>query len=77
MEFRSRGDTPNAIIHLEELRRRDPNYLALYYPLGGLYADSGRRDDALGVYAAGIAVGRAQKEDHAVAELEEAREQLG
>ena len=74
LEFRSRGDNANAITQLESLRSHDPGYLALYYQLGGLYADAGDKAKAVATYQAGIVIAREQHESHAMAELEEALE---
>ncbi len=76
LEYRARGDAENAIAHLEDLRRRDANYVALYYALGGLYADAGRADDARSTYAAGISVARAHGDPHAASELQDALDAL-
>lgn len=74
LEYRGRGDHAEAIAQLEQLRARDPQYVALYYPLGGLYADAARPEDARSTYAAGIAVAQAQGDAHTAAELAEALE---
>lgn len=76
LEYRARGDAEHAIAQLEELRRRTPEYVALYYALGGLYAEIGRADDARETYLAGIAVANAQGDGHARDELQDVLDTL-
>ncbi len=76
LEYRSMGDMTAAIRELEELRKRDGNYIALYYQLGGLYAQEGQHENAREAYTAGISVARAANDMHTLSELQAALDEL-
>lgn len=76
LELRSAGRIPEAIEQLEELRRRDPSYVATYYQLGEILAQSGSIDRADEAFRAGIEVARAVGDTHTRSELEAALDEL-
>lgn len=76
LEYRSMSDIAAAIRELEELRTRDGNYVALYYQLGGLYAQQGQHESAREAYTVGITVARAANDMHTLSELQAALNEL-
>jgi len=76
LEYASRKQPVQAIATLVELRQRDPEYVALYYQLGGLYAAAERIEDAEETYRTGITVALRQNDRHTAAELEAAIDEL-
>lgn len=76
LEYASRKQQEQAISTLVELRQRDPEYLALYYQLGGLYASVERMEDAEETYRTGITIALRQNDRHTAIELEAALDEL-
>lgn len=76
LEYRSAGDLPAAIAQLEELRQRDPMYLACYYQLGGALAEAERYDDAEHAYQQGIELARQRGDIKTLSELQDACDEL-
>lgn len=76
LEYASRKQSGDAIAMLVELRQRDPEYVALYYQLGGLYASAERMEEAEEAYRTGIAVAIRNNDRHTAAELEAALDEL-
>jgi Tfp pilus assembly protein PilF len=76
LEHISRRDLDKAIEQLEELRRRDPEYVATYYQLGGVYATREEVDNAERAYNEGIEVARRAGDLHTVSELQAALDDL-
>lgn len=56
----------------ERLMAEQPEYTATYYHLGALYERAKRKDDAETVYRKGIAITMKKREQHAMAELQNA-----
>ncbi len=56
----------------ERLMTEQPEYTATYYHLGALYERKDRKDDAETVYRKGIAITMKNREQHAMAELQNA-----
>lgn len=71
-EYQKRGAIDEARAYYEGLVERDPEYVGTYYHLGKLLEGSGRREEAISAYKAGIEVARRQRETHALAELQAA-----
>ncbi len=71
-EYLKRGGLEEARMYFEGLVERDPDYVGTYYHLGKLYEASGRREDAISTYKAGIDVARTHREVHALSELQDA-----
>ena len=76
LELKSQKQIPQAIMQLEELRRRHPSYVATYYQLGELFAQAGEYDKAEETYRAGIEVARAARDLHTLSELQSALDEL-
>jgi tetratricopeptide (TPR) repeat protein len=72
-EHLKHDNTDEALAFFEELVETDPDYVGTYYHLGKLYERLGRTDDALDTYEQGIEVARAQKEQKALSELQDAK----
>ena len=53
-------DAADASIQLEELVRRNPDFLAAYYQLGLALERTGRATEALSIYRKGIDIARVQ-----------------
>ncbi|MFD1139933.1 tetratricopeptide repeat protein [Larkinella insperata] len=71
MEYRDEQPA-QALQHLEKLLQQHPTYLPSYYHAAALYAETGNRDKAAGVYQQGIELARTQKNDKALQELSRA-----
>lgn len=56
----------------EKLLSEQPEYTATYYHLGKLYERAAKKDDAETIYRKGIAITMKNKEQHAMAELQNA-----
>lgn len=56
----------------EKLITEQPEYSATYYHLGKLYERANRKDDAETIYKKGITVTMKNREQHALAELQNA-----
>jgi len=76
LEYISARDYKTALSYLDELRARDPHYLATYFQLGRLYEALDRADDAMAAYRTGITVGRSLGDMHTVSELQAALDDL-
>jgi len=77
LELKSKGDAAGAAAELQELRKRAPDYLAMYLMLGMILQTLGRNDDAREAFTAGQALARKQGNSHTLSELTAALEQLG
>lgn len=71
-EYLKRGQTDEAAYYFEALVDDAPDYVGTYYHLGKLYEGIGRKEEALAVYQRGIERARAQREFHALSELQDA-----
>jgi tetratricopeptide (TPR) repeat protein len=76
LEYASRRKYPAAIEQLDELRRRDPDYVALYYQLGDLQTKMEEWDLAEQAYTEGITVARRIGDTHTLSELQMALDEL-
>ncbi len=76
LEYMSLKDYPTAARYLNELRERDPAYVATYYQLGQLYTTLEEWDKAEEAYTAGTAVARNVRDLHALSELQAALDDL-
>ncbi len=68
-EFVKAGDLARALAAFEELRARDPGYVATYYHLGQAYQKLGRVADARRTYQEGIEVAERKGDRHSRSEL--------
>ncbi len=76
LEYLSNKEHGKALEYLEELRKRDPAYLATYYQLGQTYSVLDEWNKAEEVYVAGIEIGRKVGDLHTVSELQAALDEL-
>ena len=58
-----------ALEYFLKLKEKNPDYVGLYYHLGGLYKDIEEPDKATETYAEGIAIARKLGDQHALSEL--------
>jgi lipopolysaccharide biosynthesis regulator YciM len=72
MEYLAKNEPDNAILQLEELIKRDENYLGSYYQLGKLYENKDEISKAIDVYKRGIEKAELEKNNKAIGELNEA-----
>lgn len=75
-EHVKRGDLETARAGFEELRTRDPGYVATYYHLGQTYQKLGRPEDARRIYRLGIETAGRKGDLHAKSELGDVLDQL-
>lgn len=76
LEYSSLGDSKKAASLLEELRRRDAEYLPAYYQLGRIYSEEGEIARAEEAFRAGMELARSVGDLHTRAELEAALDDL-
>ncbi len=76
LEYVSAKEYERALTYFNELRRRDPEYVATYYQLGQAYVTLERWDDAEEAFRSGVAAARRAGDLHAVSELEGALDEL-
>ena len=70
MEYWNTGDSANAVLQFESLKRDHPEYLALYYQLGKLYIEVNRCDAAIRDLTTGLNVARDQNDQKTFNEIE-------
>lgn len=67
-------DQPDAaLIHYEKLLDLHPDYVGGYYHYAGLLAKTNQSEKALEIYDAGMAVATELKDQHSLAELQNAK----
>jgi tetratricopeptide (TPR) repeat protein len=71
-EYLQMEDNERALEYFQKLKDRHPDYIGTYYHMGEVLIRLSRREEAMAVYEAGIAMGQKQKDSHAVAELQNA-----
>jgi predicted Zn-dependent protease len=76
LEYMGRKEYNIAQRYLNELRERDPAYVATYYQLGQVRSALEEWDQAEEAYSAGIVVARKAGDMHAVSELQAAIDEL-
>jgi len=76
IEYVGMGKDDDAKAIFENLLENQPTYTATYYHLGKLYEREGRKDDAETVYRKGIMLTMKNREQHAMAELQNALSNL-
>ncbi len=70
------GDEDKAFEFYNELLKKDPDYLGLYYHLGKWYERANDAERAVDIYSKGMEVARQQGDQHALGELAGARMML-
>lgn len=76
LEHQAAGDYQAAILQYEFLLSVHPDYLPVFYQLGGLYAQMGDADRAESVYTRGIALASAQNNQRTLSELRSALDHM-
>ena len=71
-EYLRQGDQDKALSWYESIRELAPEYTGVYYHLGKLYAQLGRRAEARRTYSAGIRMCRRVREMKDLSELQQA-----
>ncbi len=72
LEYQKKGKNTRAISIIEELLKRDPEYLGAYYQLGKLYEEEGDLDKAKKTYKNGKLKAREKQDAKTIGELTEA-----
>src|SRR4051812_49025396 len=72
LEYDKLGKREKAIRLLEQLKTREPDYLACYYQLGKLYEADGKPENASETFKKGIEVATKQKNQKTLNELRSA-----
>lgn len=75
-EYEGMEEISHALEYYEKLRAIDPEYVGLYYHLGGLYAEIEEHEKALNIYKKGIEVATTLHDLHALSELKGAKMNL-
>lgn len=76
MEYLGEARRSEAKTLLEDVLRDDPDYLATYYHLGKLLSSEGDKERALALFQEGMKRSRERKEQHQLAELQSAYNNL-
>lgn len=74
MEYKKLGRHDEAVRAFEELTRTHPSYVPAYLMFGNLLEALGRAEQAVEVYGRGIEAAKAAGNDHALGELQAARD---
>ena len=69
MEYKNKGQQPDAIKIFKELRKNDKEYVGLYFHLGKCFEEMDDFQSALEIYAEGIAIADSLQDLHAKSEL--------
>lgn len=75
-EYESANDIEKALEYYEHLRSIDPEYVGLYYHLGGLYSEIEESEKAMNIYTKGIEIASRMHDLHALSELKGAKMNL-
>jgi len=75
-EYQKNGQLQEALRWYESIVTSAPDYTGVYYHLGKLYVEMGRRDDAVRIYTEGIEVCIQMKQVKDRAELQQALMEL-
>lgn len=76
LEYNSINEPLNAIEILEELIRRDANYVAAYHQLGQLYGKMNKTQDAKKIYRVGIDIAMGLNDEKEAKEMREELEEI-
>lgn len=76
LELEKEGREQEAVPQLREVIARDPSYVAAYYHLGRLLAQTRLPDEARDVYRRGLDAATAAKDQRARSEMQEALDTL-
>lgn len=76
MEYKNLDMLDKAIKEFNDLKKLDPEYVGLYYHLAACYSEVEDFDNAIIIYNEGIIIAENQKDQHAKAELMNAKVNL-
>jgi cytochrome c-type biogenesis protein CcmH/NrfG len=76
LELEKESKAREAVPQLREVIARDPNYVAAYYHLGRLLAETGLVEEARDAYRRGLGAAIASSDQRARTEMQEALEML-
>ncbi len=76
LEYAKIDEVKKAIELIDELLKRDENYLGAYYQLGKYYEQTEQKQNAILTYQKGILIAKQKNDRKAVGELNEALMQL-
>ncbi len=76
LEFEKLGNIADAISNLEQILKRNPNYLASYYQLGKFYESEKDSSKATSAYERGMEIALKQNNQKTLNELRSALELL-
>lgn len=71
-----KSDENKSLEYYLMLTSEHPNYVATYYHLGKLYEKLQKKDKAIETYQTGIAIAKAERQQHALSELQQAYNEL-
>lgn len=72
-EYENGDDLDTALEYYQRLKTHNPEYVGLYYHLAKLYEQQELFEEALDIYKEGMAVAKTQGDQHALAELSNAK----
>lgn len=75
-EYEKTNNLTEAINQYELLKKKDPNYVGLYYHLAHLYAETDQIERAMKVYDEGIVIAKRTSDFHALSELVNAKKNV-
>lgn len=76
-EHEKANNDVSALDFYQKIEQTTPQYVGLYYHLGKLFERQNDREQALATYRKGIEVARAERDFHALSELQGAKMNLG
>lgn len=76
LEYVKIGEVEKAIIIIENILKRDENYLGAYYQLGKYYEQTLQPEKAVSIYQKGIEIAQKQNNCKTLGELNEALQML-
>jgi len=76
LEYARENLRKEAILLLEQLLTRKPDYLSCYNQLGKLYETEGKQAEAINIFQKGIEIARKQKNKKTLGELQTALDSL-
>ncbi len=76
LEYAKIQNTEMAIRLLCQIKKDQPDYLALYYQLGKFYELNSQQDNAISIYKYGIDIAQKQNNRHTLSELKQALSEI-
>lgn len=76
LELLKNNEVEKTLLLFESIRKKDPDYIGIYYHLGKLYERIGRVDEALACFRDGVKRAENRNEMRTCSELQDALRQL-